>query len=257
MKQRILLWGGILLACLCGLCLLWAAGPLGRPAKIEQAVQQTGNTVLAAESAPVQVSPEQPEEEENYQSPVDFTALQAANPDIYAWLYIPGTEINYPLLQREQEDHYYLDHSYTGQADKNGALFTEHRYNRRDFSDPVTVVYGHHMKSGRMFGNLQATYSSEEALRQYREVVVYLPDQELRYRVFAAVPFSSDHILYYYNFTREASYQSFLDEVYSVRALGASFDPEVRATPEDRLLILSTCLSGNSKKRFLVLAKLI
>lgn len=190
-----------------------------------------------------------------YTSPVDFEALWEVNPDIYAWLYIPGTEINYPLLQREGDGAYYLNHNSECAEDKNGALFTESQYNNRDFNDPATAVYGHHMRSGAMFGRLQARYSEEGGLERYRDILVYLPDQEQHYEAFAALPFENDHILYYYDFKQTDDFQAFLNRVNSVRRIGASISQEIQVTTEDQILILSTCLSGNNQKRYLVLAR--
>ena len=87
----------------------------------------------------------------------DFRALKAQNPDIYAWLYIPGTDINYPVCQ-STNDVYYLTHNTQGGLDANGALYTESAYNGKGFTDPVTVIYGHNMRSGKMFGNLEETF---------------------------------------------------------------------------------------------------
>lgn len=198
---------------------------------------------------------ENPEPYKPYSSPIDFEALWKVNPDIYAWLYIPGTNINYPLLQREGDGAYYLDHNSECRKDKNGALFTESKYNHRDFSDPATAVYGHHMRSGAMFGQLQALYSKEDGLETYRDILVYLPDQEQHYEAFAALPFENDHILYYYDFRQESGFNAFLNRVNSVRRVDAHIDSQITVTPEDQILILSTCLSGNNKKRYLVLAR--
>lgn len=197
---------------------------------------------------------EEPGELPPYVSPVDFETLWRMNPDIYAWLYIPNTEINYPILQREGDDGYYLTHSSDAEASDTGAVFTESAYNSRDFTDPAVLIYGHHMRSGAIFGNLQALYCTPEGIGEHPEVVVYLPERELRYRVFAAVPFDMWHVLYYNDFSDPEQFQAFLEEVYSVRSINARFDESVEVTAEDRLVILSTCLQGDSKKRYLVLA---
>lgn len=199
--------------------------------------------------------PESGEEKEPYVSPIDFPMLQGANPDIYGWLYIPGTEISHPLLQREGDDEYYLSRNSDGQQDIDGAIFSQATYNHKDLQDPVTVVYGHHMNSGAMFGTLQETYSQEGALERYGDVIVYLPEEEMHYKVFAAVPANKIHILHYYDFSDPDIYQLFLDRIYQIRAMGTNFNSEIKVTPEDKMLILSTCLSGNSNKRYLVLAK--
>lgn len=190
-----------------------------------------------------------------YESPVDFSSLWEMNSEIYAWLYIPGTEVNYPILQREGDDKFYLTHNSQGRYSDGGAIFTEATYNSRDFSDPVTLVYGHYMRSGTMFGSLQATYTAENGLAEHREIIVYLPEEELHYQVFAAVPFNMRHVLYYNDFRNRKVYEAFLEQVRSVRSINASIDEEAEVNAGDQLLILSTCLRGDSKQRYLVLAK--
>lgn len=192
---------------------------------------------------------------EGYAGPVDFQALQAGNADIYGWLYIPGTQVNEPLLQREGDGQYYLNHNSLGMEDEAGALFTESEYNGRDFSDTATVVYGKNAQAGGAFGSLQTLYSSADALKEYNEVIVYLPGEEIHYRVFAAVPVRSNHLLYYYDFDNPKRYEMFLKVVESVRTVDAHRDSSVEAAPGDQLLILQTNWGRSSKICYLILAK--
>ena len=90
-----------------------------------------------------------------YVSPIDFASLQKENPDIYAWLYIPGTEFDFPILQRAGDDDYYLTHDSDGNDNSMGAIFSESSYNDGKMDDPATVLYGHQMLAGTMFGKLQ------------------------------------------------------------------------------------------------------
>lgn len=135
-------------------------------------------------------------------APPDFKELKAQNPDIYAWLYIPGTDINYPVCQ-STNDVYYLTHNTQGQLDANGALYTESKYNTRTFQDAVTVIYGHNMRSGKMFGFLEETF--REGFTGRSEAIVYLPaigntpPREQHYELFAALPVGSSH----YTFRKE------------------------------------------------------
>ena len=190
-----------------------------------------------------------------YESPVDFESLWEMNSDIYAWLHIPGTEVSYPILQREGDDAFYLRRNSEGKSDTAGSLFTEGTYTKKDFSDPVAVVYGHCMRSGTMFGSLQSTYCVQGGIEGHREIVVYLPENELHYEVFAAVPYGTRHILYYHDFTDTKVFEAFLEQTLSVRSINASVDGEAEVEAGDQLLILSTCLRGDSHQRYLVLAK--
>lgn len=194
---------------------------------------------------------------EPYISPVDFEMLCANNEDIYAWLDIPGTEISYPILQHPEDDAYYIRRNENKRSDSNGSIYSEASYNGRDFTDPLTVIYGHNMKSGKMFGTLQKSYSSQEELNNHSLIVIYLPDQELHYEVIAAVPFDKRHILYNYDFSDDRTFRLFFQEILSVRSLEAVIAENAAIQSNERALILSTCLTGNRNMRFLVCGKLV
>ena len=215
--------------------------------------RSTEQSETASEPSDEPVSGSEPEP---YESPVDFEALWAVNTDVYAWLDIPGTEISYPILQSAESDDYYLRRNMERESDTNGVIYTEGSYNGKDFTDPLTVIYGHNMESGKMFGTLQSMYSSQEALMEHSEIVIYLPDRELHYTVFAAVPYDSRHILYNYDFTNKRTFRLFFQELLSVRAMQAVYAEDATVSSEEKTIILSTCLTGNSKNRFLVCGKL-
>ena len=203
-----------------------------------------------------EIKSEPGEEAKPYESPINFTKLQKGNADIYAWLTIPGTNVDYPVLQSPEDDTLYLDHNDKKEKDANGALFTEHVYNSNDFSDPVTVIYGHHMRSGAMFGNLQQDYTDK--FDDLTEIIVYLPDRELHYEVFAAVPYSNLHILYHFHeFDTPDMMTAFIDDVKMTHAIGATVKSDVTVGEGDQLIVLSTCLQGNNTNRFLVIGKCV
>ena len=243
---------GICCGLACMLCI--SAAVLGLPSSGRSVVE--AQEAEAAQNASAPKASSQEDAAPPYESPVDFTALQAENPDIYAWLDIPGTDISYPVVQNRRDDTLYLDHDSSGEVSSQGALFTEHVYNALDFSDPATVIYGHRMRNGAMFGQLQQIYSDPDGFTEHSAIVVYLPDRELRYQVFAAIPFPGYHILYHYNFEHRRMYRAFLETVLSTRAIGANFQEDGAPSGEDPLLILSTCLMGNRSNRYLVIAKL-
>ena len=130
----------------------------------------------------------------------------------------------------------------------------ESAYNNADFTDPVTIIYGHRMNNGSMFGNVQALYSAEPTFSDCKEIVVYRPDRALRFSVFAAVPFEKTPILYNYDFSKRRVFQGFIEQILSTSKSGAVIDNDIEVSHEDQLLILSTCLKGNRDKRFLVCA---
>ena len=88
------------------------------------------------------------------ETPVDFDELKKQNSDIYAWINIPGTSVDYPVLRCEDDNSYYLNHTVDKKKSIYGSIYTEN-YNGADFADFNTVVYGHNMKNGTMFGTLK------------------------------------------------------------------------------------------------------
>lgn len=192
---------------------------------------------------------------EGYISPVNFDKLRAGNSDVYAWLYIPGLGVSEPLLQKDGDSRYYAEHNSMGGIDTVGALFTDSQYSSKDFSGPVTVIYGKNSWEGRLFNGLQAAYSSAAGLRENSEIIVYLPDEEIHYTAFAAAPFRNYNIPYYFKFSVPKRYQTFLDLVRSIRTVDSHWNDEAEATTEDQLLILSTSRSGSASTSYLVLAR--
>ena len=184
---------------------------------------------------------------------VNFAVYQKINKDIYAWIRIPGTPIDYPILNRKGDNEYYLKRNYYRYADTRGSIFTED-YNNRDFNDPVTLIYGHNMSSGSMFGSIQKTYTKKSFMQSHKELQIILPDKTYTYEIFAAVPYSNIHLMYYYDFTNAYVFTEVMNDILSVRAMNAVVDKTVKVTPDDHIVILSTCLSGNGNQRYLLLA---
>lgn len=208
---------------------------------------------------PQEKKPEQAEtvEEESYVSPIDFVELQKTNPHIYAWLDIPEAETSYPVLQHPEDDSFYLDKDLDGNYRQAGSLFTERQYNSTDFNDPVTIIYGHYMKSGAMFGNLQQFYSNPQNFAENNKITVFLPDRELTYQVFAATQYDNRHILDNYDFSDAEMFELYFDHIFSIRSMNTNIDHKINLDSSDKVLILSTCLKGDYSQRYLVFAKLV
>ncbi|HAM14838.1 MAG TPA: SrtB family sortase [Eggerthellaceae bacterium] len=123
---------------------------------------------------------------------VDWDALLAANPDTAAWLYIPNTVVNYPVVQGQDNDHYlYYDFDGNqGWLAEYGAIFLDYR-NKRDFSDPVSFIYGHHMNDGSMFASI-AQMADQARFDECRTQYVLSPGGNYRLRSFALVHCGAD-----------------------------------------------------------------
>lgn len=184
---------------------------------------------------------------------IDFDALKELNPDIYAWIEIPGTAVDYPIVQSPTDDSYYLDHTIEGAAGYPGSIYTE-GVNAKDFSDFNTLIYGHDMRDGSMFKSLH-DYQDESFLKEHPYVYVYLPEGRLTYRIFAAVVYSDRHIMNTFDFDVADERQAFLDSLDTGDGRNV-FDDTVEVTPEDHIITLSTCIGDESTRRFLVEAVL-
>lgn len=193
-----------------------------------------------------------PEEAVPYESPVDFKALQSVNSDIIAWLDIPDTDISYPILRHDTDNDFYLSHAENRGSSDAGAIYVED-YNRRELDDPALAIYGHHLRSGAYFGNLQNIYETAEGFQKHTDVWVYLPQRQLHFRVFAAIPYDDTHLLYTYHFGNPLEYDQFLNRVLETRSLIAQFDPDEVPRNREQLVILSTCLKSDNRQRFLVI----
>lgn len=188
--------------------------------------------------------------------PVDFSSLKKINSDIYAWIDLPGTDISYPVLQSESDDSFYLDHDSDGNYNANGAVFSERQYNTKTFDDPVTVLYGHDMMSGKMFGQLQSDYSDAGFFEENNEIIIYTPERGLHYRIFAATPYYRIHLLHYYPFEKSYVFNQFFDELYNYRTLSSFYSAEYKPYSGDKVVVLSTCMNTGDSKRFLVMGVL-
>lgn len=209
--------------------------------------------VVKEEPKPVE-EPE-PEPVSKVEIPIDFAALQQQNPDVYAWIQVPGTEVDYPILQSSNDNTYYLNHTIDGEEKKEGAIFTEN-YNTKTFEDPNTVIYGHDMKNGSMFQSIHK-YMDRSFFDNNRDIVIYMPDQILHYKIFAAYLTDNRHLLMNYNFWSKDEYQQYLSSIFSMRDMNAFIDTSTEVTTEDKIITLSTCYAGISTQRYLVQAVLV
>lgn len=196
------------------------------------------------------------EEEKKPESPinVDFDLLLQQWPDVKGWLYSEGTVINYPIAQdpndveNEKYLYYFLDGTYNG----SGTLFIDYRC-AGDFSDELTIIYGHHMNDGSMLASI-TKYADQEYYNEHPCMYLNTPGQNYRLDIFSAFITDADGSTYNYNgFNSKDSYESYLDGV----TRWSYIDTGVEVTGDDRIVIFSTCTYEYENARFVVLAKLV
>ena len=176
---------------------------------------------------------------------VDLAALQKVNPDVIGWLYIPDTAISYPLV-RGSDNSTYLHESYDGQATASGSIFVDYRSGAA-LTDDNTVIYGHNMKNGSMFGGLKK-YADADYLKAHRDVYVYLSGRVLHFRAFAGYKTEDTSESYTLQFSDGLDFAGFVE--YIKKSAGDNvLDAPTQAAP---LLTLSTCTSTTETGRFVV-----
>ena len=185
---------------------------------------------------------------------IDFEKLQKINDELYAWIRIPDTKIDYPVGQNEQ-DAFYLNHDMYKQPRFAGCIYTE-KTNSKDFEDPNTVLYGHNMLGGTMFSNLHY-FRDAKFFNEHPYFYIYTPGTIMVYQVFAAYTYDDRHILKSFDFSKEEVFEKYIEDIFSVRSMDRHLRDDVELTTEDKIVTLSTCIGNETDKRYLVQGKRI
>lgn len=183
---------------------------------------------------------------------VDWDALLAANPETVAWVYMPGTNINYPVVQHSDND-YYLTHDFDGQAGwlaNYGAVFLDYR-NNPNWTDELYFLYGHHMNDGSMFADL-AGLTDQARFDECRTIYVLSPTGNFKLRTFAMCHLSADASIVQSNFaTTEDMVEYMQDKIdQSVTDPGKIVD----AQQMSKVFALATCDNLYSDGRYILYA---
>ncbi len=189
-------------------------------------------------------------------NPIDFAGLQELNGDIYAWIYIPNTDIDLPVFQAsaDKDDNYYMYRNVKGEYEFKGSIYSQ-RLNKKDFRDPVTILYGHHMLDDSMFSNLHY-FMDPQFFEENEYFYIYTPGHILTYRIVSAHEYDERHILNSFDFKKEQPFREYLDYIMAPRTMVANVRQSVVLSTEDRIVTLSTCTAGGNA-RYLVQGVLI
>ncbi len=238
---------------------------LARSEKLADELRDRIEVIKIPEDEPEQQVPEQSADstqevevvtDEHLLRVFDFASMQEdVNEDIYAWLYIPNTKVDYPIVQHPTDDIYYLEHTIEGVKGYPGSIYTE-KVNSKYFTDFHTVIYGHNMKNGTMFHNLR-NYKDETFFKENRNIYVYLPDRTLKYEIYAAYTYDDRHLMYAFDYTIEDVREGYLEDILNMKSSDAVIDRNADVTADSRIITLSTCVGGQDTKRFLVQAVLV
>ena len=221
--------------------------------EIAYATTQTVSTPTAiSDITEITLTPE-PEEknlsEEKKSSPIDFESLTEISPDIRGWIWLEGTKVDYPVMQSKDND-YYLNRAVNGTWNKVGTPFMDFR-NNGDFSDRLTVIYGHYMGDGSMFTDIH-NYKSQKFYDEHPYIDLYTPDGNYRILPVAGVYQNVE----YWDFTFDyESDNSFLHQIDTWKAL-STFKSDTAYDADDRFVVLTLCTYDVENSRFLLIGKL-
>ena len=185
---------------------------------------------------------------------IDFEELHETNEDIYAWITVPGTDVDYPVLQSE-EDNYYLTHNLDHTGPRPGCIYSN-KENTKDFSDFATILYGHDMNNGTMFGTLRSFYD-RDFFEENDTIVIYTEMNRYTYQIVETRRHSDAYLPYEFDYFSEDGKAAFLQMMAEEEDDKSFIREGVEYGMEDRYIVLSTCIRYEDDKRYLIIGKLV
>jgi sortase B len=185
-----------------------------------------------------------------------YEKLKAQNDHFVGWLSIPGTNVNYPVMQTPQEPEYYLYRDFNQKDAPSGSLFASEISNVNKPSDAV-IIYGHRMKTGAMFGNF-GKLTEESYLAEHNRVIFDTLVNRNEYRIWCvfteAVGTGSTREFQYYNYSDFRDEIEFANFVGQARSYANIVDDGAAPKYGDKVLLLSTCEYTHDNGRLVVIA---
>lgn len=177
---------------------------------------------------------------------VDFKTLQAKYPDVVGWLYCANTGLNYPIVQTAEEGgEYYLYRDIDGSSNKNGTVFLDWQCSS-NFTSQNNLVYGHNMKTGRMFAPI-VKYRYQSFYDAHPYMYLYTPNQLYKVNLFAGMVTPHDSAVYSYSLSSD----------YIKECIANSTFKSSVGTPTGNILTLSTCAYDFDNARYVVMGEMV
>lgn len=222
--------------------------------------EQTNNSASDSSEAPTQAATHQYKSKTTAmpdENSVNFKELAQINPDIYAWIYIPNTNVDLPVAQSApgESDGFYLNHNVYKNYQFAGTIYSE-KHNKLDFSDPVTVLYGHNMLNGTMFASLH-NFNNKSFFDKNNTIFIFTHDKIYTYLVYAAYQYDDRHILNSFNMEDPQSLKEYQVSTLQKRPYYCNIRDGVTLNEDDKILTLSTCMDGGGNVRYLVQGVLV
>ena len=177
---------------------------------------------------------------------IDFAGLKEINPDVVGWIQMEALDVSYPIVKGTDNDHY-LHYTFEGQKNAAGAIFMEYT-NNSNFEDCNTIIYGHNMKNGSMFGTFRTLHESENLTSPY--LWICLPDKSYRYEIFTVHTTSATGDTYTLFSAPDDQFTQYLNKMRDA----SEFPVGTAPTKDDKIITLSTC-TGNDATRFVIQAR--
>jgi len=181
---------------------------------------------------------------------VDFDALYEMNSNVVAWIIIPGTAINYPVVHYSDNERY-LYHLFDGTRNRTGAIFADAR-NNEIFTDKHTIIYGHNMNNGSMFAQI-TRYRSQEFFEENPYVFLLTPTGNYAVVLFAGYTANTSASSWNRNFEDDYAFEEWATE----RQQRSDFVSNIEIKPTDRIVTLSTCTNVNRDGRYVIAGRLL
>lgn len=178
-----------------------------------------------------------------------IASLQRVNPDIVGWLTVDGTQIDYPIVHGKDND-YYLTHTAERKESKTGAIFMDYR-NNTDFSDFNTILYGHNLKSGRMFAGIHQ-FQQQAYFDAHQTGTLYAGDAAYPLRIIACAIADDDGAYYDIALISPALQSAHMEMIQKTAAQCRLESPDI----SQKLLTLSTCSYEGQKARIVIVAQI-
>ena len=245
MKQKKLIWGitfiiTLIICIICGykiICFIASDG-----GNVEQYREVTSTVATSNKNA------------ENHN--INWNKLKEDNKDIYSWIYIPNTNVDYPVVQSSKNtaDDFYLNHNIHKEYEFAGSIYSE-KHNSKDYLDPVTVLYGHNMNNGSMFKTLHK-FEDRSFFKKNKYIYVYMPNEKLTFKIYAAYVYDDRHILNSFDFSDPDILREYQKYTLNPESMTKN-TRKVSLNKNSKILTLSTCTNGAENTRYLVQGVLI
>ncbi len=180
-----------------------------------------------------------------------FADLQAMNSDVMGWLTIYGTSIDYPIVKAQTNNWEYLSKNAEGEWESSGALFVDYRSNSH-FEDFNTIIHGHHMANHVMFGDLDL-FTDRAYFNEHQYANLFFDGTNHGLEIFAVMTIDAYHPVASTVNAQGDARQELLNRIWSE----AKNTRNISVTPDDHIIVMTTCNLGETNGRYTLVAKLL